>query len=295
MYGESVVLEWDGNDWTSTPFQQGDLTDIDMVSGTDGWAIGSEAWRWDGSAWITMTHSITTNPNIQLQAIDMISATDGWIIGSEGTPPQGVVFHWDGSSWSIVPISLAEGLLDEVVMVSADDGWIFGSHQSPAYLPFFLHWDGNSWTEFDSHNLGSLASFYSADFSSPSNGWAVGDRFIDPVHGYAPVLLQWNGTMWTEVEPPVSQGSLESLSFSSEHEAWAVGSRYVSGRGYEGPIILHWSCNQWTGVNSPSYERLHYVDMVSATDGWAVGDDGTLLRYTGSSAEGCAYFPVISR
>jgi hypothetical protein len=41
--------------------------------------------------------------------------------------------------------------------------------------------------------------------------------------------------------------------------------------------------NGWTEVPSPVTATLNSVAMVSATDGWAVGDNGALLRYNGQA------------
>jgi photosystem II stability/assembly factor-like uncharacterized protein len=40
---------------------------------------------------------------------------------------------------------------------------------------------------------------------------------------------------------------------------------------------------QWIAVTSPTATNLSSVDMVSAIDGWAVGENGTILRWDGST------------
>jgi hypothetical protein len=48
--------------------------------------------------------------------------------------------------------------------------------------------------------------------------------------------------------------------------------------------ILRWNGISWSKVSpSPSTDHLKSIDMVSETDGWAVGDNGLLLHYTGGS------------
>jgi hypothetical protein len=44
--------------------------------------------------------------------------------------------------------------------------------------------------------------------------------------------------------------------------------------------ILHYIDGTWQGVNSPTTENLNSVAMVSASEGWAVGRDGVILHYT---------------
>ncbi len=45
--------------------------------------------------------------------------------------------------------------------------------------------------------------------------------------------------------------------------------------------IIHWDGYAWSTVPSPTTQTLNAVSMVSATDGWAVGDGGTILHWDG--------------
>jgi hypothetical protein len=47
--------------------------------------------------------------------------------------------------------------------------------------------------------------------------------------------------------------------------------------------ILHYDGTSWSTASSPTSEHLEAVVMVSATDGWAVGKKGEILRYTCTS------------
>ena len=48
--------------------------------------------------------------------------------------------------------------------------------------------------------------------------------------------------------------------------------------------MLHWDGNAWTRVVAPTTSPLHDVSMISATDGWAVGGSATIL--IGTAAPG---------
>jgi photosystem II stability/assembly factor-like uncharacterized protein len=43
--------------------------------------------------------------------------------------------------------------------------------------------------------------------------------------------------------------------------------------------ILHYTGGQWMPVSSPTGEDLYNVTMESATESWAVGDYGTIVHY----------------
>jgi hypothetical protein len=50
-----------------------------------------------------------------------------------------------------------------------------------------------------------------------------------------------------------------------------------------GGTILHWNGNLWSKANSPTTQPLYAVKMISANNGWAVGGFGTILHWDGSS------------
>ena len=47
--------------------------------------------------------------------------------------------------------------------------------------------------------------------------------------------------------------------------------------------ILHWDGNHWSITQSPTTLNLNAVQFLSANDGWAAGDDGTILHWDSSS------------
>ena len=51
----------------------------------------------------------------------------------------------------------------------------------------------------------------------------------------------------------------------------------------DGGAILHYTGGSWNMATSPTTNTLNDLDMVTATEGWAVGSSGTILRCTGGS------------
>ena len=66
-----------------------------------------------------------------------------------------------------------------------------------------------------------------------------------------------------------------------------LGSVYMVGAddgwavGSDGTII-RWDGTEWSNVTSPTTKTLYSVFMVGADDGWAVGDYGTIIHWTGT-------------
>ncbi|MCH7759370.1 hypothetical protein IID20_03370 [Patescibacteria group bacterium] len=50
----------------------------------------------------------------------------------------------------------------------------------------------------------------------------------------------------------------------------------------EGGTIIHYDGTSWLSVSSPTNKELNSIFMVSASDGWTVGEDGIILNYDGS-------------
>lgn len=157
-----VYYHWDGNSWKSVmevAWEDSATWDIDMVSPTDGWAVGDIFAHWDGTTWSDMSPPGV----IAAQAIDMLSATDGWAVGLDNGAA-GPIWRWNGTEWIdfASPVT-EEGLfLRSIDMITTDDGWAVGSAGE------ILHWDGVSWRQAFSPTHDSLRDI---DMLSSVSGW----------------------------------------------------------------------------------------------------------------------------
>ncbi|MDI6793521.1 MAG: choice-of-anchor D domain-containing protein, partial [bacterium] len=92
------------------------------------------------------------------------------------------------------------------------------------------------------------------------------------------------GSFWSEVSSPTST-RLNSVSMVSPTDGWVVGGTWAGEGAAVGVLetaILHYDGSSWGEVSSPTSNGLSSVSMVSATDGWAVGESGTILHYNGT-------------
>ncbi len=132
----------------------------------------------------------------------------------------------------------------------------------------------------------ALASLSATAGGSPPPSGAPGAGSPTPVPGYHP-------------QP---EDELKSVAMISGNEGWAVGSAYVSAQVYE-PLLLHYTGSLWERSMDPSNAALQaksaglqQVSMVSAQEGWAVGNlewathqpaasdyAGFILHYQGGS------------
>lgn len=114
--------------------------------------------------------------------------------------------------------------------------------------------------------------------ASPADIWAVGGGWTDVE---APLIVHWTGAGWGEVTPPSApnlQYMFAAVDAVSANDVWAVGNGEPSpSPGFAPiPVIAHYDGRAWSMVPPPappssSSYTLIGVDMLSATDGWAVG------------------------
>ncbi|MCJ7424849.1 hypothetical protein MUP01_11385 [Candidatus Bathyarchaeota archaeon] len=52
--------------------------------------------------------------------------------------------------------------------------------------------------------------------------------------------------------------------------------------------IIRWDGTHWSSASSPTTSWLNSVNMVSSGNGWAVGDSGTIIRWNGTSWDSVA-------
>ena len=154
-----------------------------------------------------------------------------------------------------------------------------------------LRWNGASWAcpaglPVVDQNLNSVYMVSSTD------GWAVGNRTGATTNGW--VFLRWNGTSWSQVavdtSPTIARNlnsvfMLDTNGDGIADDGWAVGQR--TGATTNGWVFLRWNGTSWSQVavdTSPTIaQNLNSVYMVSATEGWAVGNNGVILKWNGSN------------
>ena len=97
-------------------------------------------------------------------------------------------------------------------------------------------------------------------------------RASAPVQGYPFKLI------------PGSYTELNAVSMLSAGEGWAVGAQDTTGNSmseHTMALVAHYSNGVWLQINPPAKGRLTGISMVSASDGWAVGDQGLMLHFDG--------------
>ena len=191
----------------------------------------------------------------ELASVFALAEDDVWAVGVKGvlsTGIEGLALHWDGTSWTDVPVpNEPDGYiaLRSVSGVASKDVWAVGVYKAENWNGQYLswarawHWDGSSWTKILYPGLGGWDSrFYDVHAVASDDVWAVGGH---PVFGgeivFEYVTVHWDGVSWSSDTNTPDHNVLYAISASSSSNAWAVGFGFDS-LGYStGTRTLHYT------------------------------------------------------
>ena len=242
------------------------LSSISMVSATEGWAVGQytddegnrqgRMYHYQAGVWKRQAVPAGSG----FTSIWMVSAHDGWAVGSaalnEGSAGQ--IYHYQDGVWEQYALFGDTSTLFNIWMISPTEGWAVGGQG------LILHYQASAWTPVNSPTTDDLVS---VSFVSPTEGWAV---------GFDTILHYQNG-VWSEAADPMPRDELESVRMILPTVGWIVGLKGAT---------LQYTDGQWVQVSSDTsaaqFGALFGLALVSASEGWAVGD-GAIFHYLDGS------------
>jgi hypothetical protein len=224
----------------------------------------------------------------QLDDVLALAEDDVWAVGSSYVNQEGgenfpLTMHWDGSSWTVVPVPDSYGHQDVMAVdgTSPQDVWGIGlGHEA-------LHWDGKEWSTVPLADPGTTYWHVEAVSAvAPDDAWAVGNTASG--HAGGNLVEHWDGSSWSVVEAPSpppetltadAYPSLSAVDGLSSTDAWATGqTENVAPVGQSNTVALHWDGQAWTRTATPDvaaqngdFGHLLGVHAVGPDDVWAVG------------------------
>jgi len=184
----------------------------------------------------------------------------------------GEVVRFDGTQWGTSRQATGTLLIySSIFGFAANDVWALGDRGT------ILRFDGTTWSS--TNYGGTLTNWAETLWGTASNNmWALG---TSPKHHH------WNGTQWSDV--PFIPGIYPfAIWGSSASDVWAVGQTLNQGGMPETSTIIHYDGSQWTRATVPAElnvpgQVLRSVWGSSASDVWAVGDDGLMAHWNGAT------------
>lgn len=276
----------------------------------EGWAVADsgEILRWDGVNW-----SLFATTGTRLRGVSMDSYTNGWVVGDvEAVTGRAQIRRWnpDGTpAWDSAGVpGEATVQLNAVHTISQNEAWAVGNDVGGGTDSLILRWQGGpNWSYQDPAgnvdiNLNNLHMLDTNNDGIADAGWAVGDRVNCGGGNRLHTIMRWNGTNWSLLaspEVPACSTNNETLRgvFTLSNEAWTVGDRYQGscGGGNRLHNIMRWNGTNWSLLSPPdvptcsnnrNLTAIYMLDLDSdgdADDGWAVGQQGTILRWNGTN------------
>ncbi|MGD0705632.1 MAG: hypothetical protein ABSA02_37835 [Trebonia sp.] len=266
-----LALHWNGTAWsvsasaaTALAGQIGD--GVADIGPTDAYAIGGGLGsadtglvaQWNGSTWSRVTVPQPSSDGLasDLDAISANGPDDVWIVGtfedeisSTFFPDETYSLHWNGSTWSVVPMPLVGSSnvnaffhFNAIQVNSPTDAWAVGDRGvvDGTSTTLIEHWNGTAWSIVPSPSPGSGANLSGVTTSNAANDvWAVGLYTPAGATGAQTLTLNWNGTAWAQVASPDNGSPSELHSASATPGAsivWAVGSSGTCCT--ENPLVL---------------------------------------------------------
>lgn len=290
----TFTLHWDGTAWmaiSTPPVTLSDSAHLDVnpinavvaLSPNDAWAAGYEFFhnlprifwtapvllRWDGVQW----NRVTCQCYEYIDDMDVLDTNNLWTLSTDYEDTNShMVSHWDGSTWTQIPLPVVNGAqFEDMEVVSANSIWVVGSvsNGTGGYTPVSLHWNGSTWENIPIP-LSESARLFSIDARADSDVWAVGEAGCADYSTCietTPLVLRWDGVQWSRQTAP-QPGSLAVVEAPADGSVWAGGS-------IGEPWFVYWDGTAWSqqpsllqGENS---NFLNGIEAISPTDIWAVG------------------------
>lgn len=189
-----------------------------------------------------------------------VSDSDLWAAGTDSTGTNGVIYHFDGSGWTLTPWSGTPWY--SVFGFATNDVWVVGGGGNT------MHWDGFSWTSILTGGGADLYCVYGVG----SDLWAVGQ---------GGAIWAWNGAVWAFNSNPSSEDlhDMEGVHVGETINYVAVGNN--------GAIVQFTDATSaWNIIQSGlTDENLFSIVRVTSPvfSIWISGSNGTTFRATTGS------------
>jgi hypothetical protein len=296
-----VIFRLNAGAWTSVASPvTSDINGVYCTGATSCWAVGDVydppgpggnqevILQWTGGAW-SLLAAVGSIPNTNLNSVHCPAAGTCFAVGDE----QGseVILQLSGGTWSRVgPLAgVPNEDLNSIYCLDANNCFAVGDNGTLARM------SGGAWSDISGtatgEDMNGVWCFATNDcIAIGDNGTVLRWDGTSWASTVAPALLRWNGETWSNASGLLDSGinlDLRAVTALSYADGWMVGE---TGGGAVAPCtsnrarIGRWGGSSWAcSASSPSNRNLNSVSAVSYDDAWAVGANGSIVRWTGAA------------
>ena len=223
-----------------------------------------------------------TTPNTSLNnllfAISGDSVKDIWAVGTN--VPGALALHFDGSTWTSVPMAMsATADMSGVSVLAPNDVWAVGSAFNATTQHFtsvIQHFDGKKWSLVAHPRLAGGDQLFAVKAIASNDVFAVGESNSNRQKPL-PLIEHFDGTQWTVIATPAlnpgQTQSLDQIAATSHTDVWVTGT--------DGPVfraaILHFDGQKFSNVAFPSLSSVSLGGLaaIAPNDAWVVGAEAS--------------------
>ena len=254
-----------GANWNAVPHANytNNMNGVCFASAASGWiaASGGLIMKWDAAnaKWI-LDHIINGALFRGVHALLIGATNHGLVVGDNGTVEALTSGVWSSKNHSGNPMLRGVSIATNV---TGFEGWACGNPQNPSTSGQLSYYTG-TWQAYTSYP----APFNGVCLVTKDLGWCCGNS--------GKIYKKLVGTTWNSQSTPPGTGKLNGISMLSDgQQGCCVGDL--------GTLLWCTGGGTWTSMPYPGgtpYPNLNGVHFRSANLGWAVGNAGTILKYT---------------
>lgn len=258
---DGVIIHYNGASWlrqTNNSF--GDLNDVWGIADVAVYAVGNDGLvlRYNGVAWSTVStplSSLPTKPNLNGVWCNSASG-DIFAVGDGGAT---LWYDAEAAAWTHEIHGIAD--LNDI-WGSVSDNVVYAVGDSGAAL----RWEDGVWTAMANDSVQTLNGVWGSETEGVV--FAVGDA--------GTMRRCTDGNTWLAFSSGTTK-QLNAIWGTSSSDFFAVGGVTEQG------TIRRWNGSVWTTMSVNDFIRPEIRDIfgTSASDVWAVGEQGTVLHYAG--------------
>jgi hypothetical protein len=200
--------------------------------------------------------------DLYITAIALNGPQSGWAVGLQPSKGRPVLLRENNGAWQVDanPPPTQQGDALKAIAITGDTLWVGGARADAAHGDatqesgfVFARTANGAWQR---QQFG--APINGIAFTSATNGWAVGDG--------GTIYHDQAGT-WTQF-PNSMANDLYAIAARAPNDIWAVG---------EEGAFAHFDGTAWQHQAHFTHVNVYGLAL-TADDGWATGDDGTMIR-----------------